>query len=120
MKTVILVSLICILLFLSCTERKEVPNEVVPPQAVVNAAPQNTRSEASIIAEQKAIRLVKKDAALRHKGSLDRYEIIATELDNGWRITVQLKVKSPMIMGGTTEYFIDKEGNKVTDVKIYQ
>jgi len=41
-------------------------------------------------------------------------------MDNGWRVTVQLKEKSPAIFGGTTEFFIDKEGEKITDVKLYQ
>ena len=104
---------------MSCVGRKAEPNEVARIQTPVNSTPQNTRSGASLIAEEKAVRLAKA-AALRQKGSLERYEIISTELGNGWLVTVQLKRKSPTIMGGTTEYFIDKEGEKITDVRLHQ
>jgi hypothetical protein len=85
----------------------------------VDSTPQNTRSSAKSVAEEKATKLAK-GAAKRLLGSLEKYDVITSEVDNGWRVTVQLKNLSPAIAGGVTEFFVDKEGEKITDVKIYQ
>ena len=142
MKTVIVISLVCFPLFLSCAGRKTEPatpvatpkppesvvlkrdvdagsNEVALGQAADSSAPRNTRTRASSVAEKKAVRLAK-GAAIKLLGSLERYEVITSELDTGWRVTVRLKDRSPLISGGITEFFVDKAGNRITDVKIYQ
>src|SRR5215216_6521994 len=103
MKILILVSLICFPLFLSCGGRKAEHVEMArPPAAVVNSTPQNTRSSASLLAEEKATNLAKK-VHKRYLGPLEKYDVITSEVDNGWRVTIQLKNLSPTITGGVTE-----------------
>jgi hypothetical protein len=122
MKTGVLILLICTPLFLSCAERKaEHSEEAVRQATAVNSAPQNTRSNDSLIAEGKATKLAK-GAAKRLLGSLEKYDVITSEVDNGWRITVHLKDnnKHGAILGGATEFIVDKEGEQITDVKLYQ
>src|SRR5215204_5202212 len=113
MKRGILILLICSSLFLSCAERKAEHVEVVPSQTVaVDSTPQDTRSSARVAAEEKATKLAK-GAAKRFFGSLEKYEVITRETDEGWHVAVHLKEITPTIAGGAAEFFIDEEGEKI-------
>jgi hypothetical protein len=120
MKTSVLISLICFPLLLSCGERKAEHAEVATRQAVVeSSAPQNTPSSDSSVAKGKATKLAMK-VAKSHLGPLEKYDIITSGVDDGWHVTFYLKDKSPARIGGGMDFFIDKEGDKITDVKLYQ
>jgi hypothetical protein len=123
MKRVILILLIVSSHLSSCTARKRERVEAVPsPTVTLDSAPRNTRSGAASVAEEKATKLAI-GAATRLLGSLKEYDVKTSWVDNGWLVTVQSKKISSSpgtISGGVIEYFMNKDGEIIKDVKIYQ
>ena len=127
MKKIILTVVLCFPLSLNCAARGRELNEAAPPHDVRGGCLTERRSSTSqgrrpgrrSVAAKKAERLARKDA-LTFLKSLERYEVLTSASNDGWRVTIRLKDKSSLISGGCTDYLISKKGDRIIDRKAYQ